>query len=80
VKTVQITLPDELAQKAANAGLLSADAMEAMLREQLSRRAGAALQAMWQNGPTDELSPEIERDIVDAVRTARAERRPRGAS
>ena len=31
--TVQINLPDELAQKAASAVLLSAEAMEAMLRE-----------------------------------------------
>jgi hypothetical protein len=30
--TVQINLPDELAQKAASAGLLSAEAMETMLR------------------------------------------------
>jgi hypothetical protein len=41
--TLQIILPDELAQKAASAGLLSAHAMEAMLREQLRRRASEAL-------------------------------------
>ena len=40
--TVQIDLPDELAQKAACAGLLSAEAMEAMLGEQLRRRAPVA--------------------------------------
>ncbi len=78
--TVQITLPDELAQKAASAGLLSAEAMEAMLREQLRRRAGDALQAMWQRGPQEELTPEIEQEIVEEVRKARAERRLRGAS
>ena len=38
--TVQITLPDELAQTSAIAGLLCTDAMEAMLRDQLRRRAG----------------------------------------
>jgi Arc/MetJ family transcription regulator len=81
--TVQITLPDELAQKAASAGLLSAEAMEAMeamLREQLRRRAGDALQAMWQRGPQEELTPEIEQEIVEEVRKVRAERRLRGAS
>jgi post-segregation antitoxin (ccd killing protein) len=78
--TVQITLPDELAQTAANAGLLSADAMEAMLREQLRRRAGETLQAMWQRGPREELAPEIEQEIVEEVRKVRAERRMRGAS
>lgn len=73
-------LPDELAQKAANAGLLSAEAMEAMLREQLRRRAGKALQSMWQRVPQDELTPEIEQEMVEEVRKVRAERRMGGAS
>jgi hypothetical protein len=73
-------LPDELAQKAASAGLLSAEAMEAMLREQLRRRAGDALQAFWQRLPADELTPEMEQEIVDEVRQVRAERHLRGAS
>jgi len=78
--TVQINLPDELAQKAASAGLLSAEAMEAMLREQLRRRAGEALQAMWQHLPQEELTPDLEQEIVDEVRQARAEQRRRGAN
>lgn len=78
--TVQINLPDELAQKAASAGLLSADAMEAMLREQLRRQAGEAFQTMWQRGPNDELTPEIEQQIVQEVRAVRARVRPRGPS
>jgi hypothetical protein len=80
VTTVEITLPDELAQKAASAGLLSPEAIESMLREQLRRRAGEALQAMWQRMPQEELTPEIEQEIVDEVRKMRAERRLRGAS
>jgi hypothetical protein len=72
---VQINLPDELAQKAASAGLLSPEAMEAMLREQLRRRAGDALQTTWQRAPQEELTPEIEQEIVQEVRKARAERR-----
>ena len=78
--TVQINLPDELAQKAASAGLLSTEAMEAMLREQLRRRASESLQAMWQRMPQEELTPEIEQEIVEEVRKARAEQRLRGAS
>ena len=78
--TVQINLPDELAQKAASAGLLSAEAMEAMLREQLRRRGGEALRAMWQREPQQELTPEIEQEIVQQVCKVRAERRLRGAS
>ena len=78
--TVQITLPDELAQKAATAGLLSPEAMEAMLRDQLRRRAGEQLQAMWQRMPFEALTPEIEQEIVEEVRKVRVERRLRGAS
>jgi hypothetical protein len=78
--TVGITLPEELAHTAAKAGLLAVDAIEAMLREQLRRRAGDALQAMWQRGPQEELTPEIEQEIVEEVRKVRAERRMRGAS
>jgi hypothetical protein len=78
--TVQINLPDELAQKAASAGLLSAEAMEAMLREQLRRRAGDALQAMWQRGPKEELTPETLQEIVEDVRKVRSQARLRGAS
>ena len=78
--SVQISLPDDLAQKAASAGLLSAEAMEAMLREQLRRHAGQALQAMWQRAPQEDLTPEIEQEIVEEVRKVRAERRLRGAS
>ena len=78
--TVQITLPDELAQKAASAGLLSTQAMEAMLREQLRRQAADALRAVWERAPADEITPEIEQEIVDAVRDVRADRRLRGGS
>ena len=78
--TVQITLPDELAQKAATAGLLSPEAMEAMLRDQLRRHDGEQLQAMWQRMPFEALTPEIEQEIVEEVRKVRVERRLRGAS
>jgi FKBP-type peptidyl-prolyl cis-trans isomerase (trigger factor) len=78
--TFQIELPDDLAQKAASAGLLSAEAMEAMLREQLRRHAGEALESVWRRGPQDELTREIEQEIVQEVRKVRAERRLRAAS
>ena len=78
--SVQINLPDDLAQKAASAGLLSAEAMEAMLREQLRRHAGQALRAMWQRAPQENLTPKIDQEIVEEVRKVRAERRLRGAS
>ncbi|MBI2799488.1 MAG: hypothetical protein HYX63_04270 [Gammaproteobacteria bacterium] len=78
--TVQITLPDDLAQKTTQAGLLSSSAVEAMLREQLQRRAGETLQALWQHMSQEELTPELEQEIVDEVRKVRAERRTRAGS
>lgn len=78
--TVQIQLPDELAQNAQAAGLLSPEAMAAMLREQLRKQAGESLRAMWERLPPEELTPEIEQMIVDEVRAVRAERRKRNAS
>ena len=77
--TIQIQLPDELAQNAQAAGLLTPQAIEAMLREQLRRQAGESLRATWQRLPQEELTPEIEQMIVEEVRTVRAERRKRNA-
>jgi sulfatase maturation enzyme AslB (radical SAM superfamily) len=78
--TVQITLPDELALKAANAGLLSPEAMEDMLREQLRRRAAEELSAMWQAAEPAQLTPEIEQEIVELVHEVRAKARKQGSN
>jgi hypothetical protein len=78
--TVQITLPDQLAQDAQTAGLLTPEAIEQMLREQLRRRAGASLRALWAHLPPEELTPEIEQEIVEKVRAVRSARRQRRAS
>lgn len=76
--TVQIDLPDELAREAQAAGLLTAAAVERMLREHLRRRAGVELREMWQRAPAEELTPEVEQEIVEEVRVVRSERRRRG--
>ncbi|MCC6659089.1 MAG: hypothetical protein IT512_12975 [Rhodocyclaceae bacterium] len=78
--TVQIQLPDELAQDAQAAGLLAPEAIEAMLREQLRKQAGEALQAIWARLPREELTPEIEKMIDEEVLAVRAERRKQSAS
>jgi hypothetical protein len=78
--TVQIQLPDDLAQDAQAAGLLTPEAMAAMLREQLRKQAGESLRAMWEHMPAEELTPQIEQMIDDEVRAVRAERRKRNAS
>jgi hypothetical protein len=69
--TVHINLPDDLAQNAQQAGLLQPEAIETMLRAQLKRQAGDALQALWAQAPEESLTP---------IQAARAERRKRAAS
>jgi len=77
--TIQLSLPDDLAQKATRAGLLSAEAIQDMLREQLRRQAAATLREAWGRLPKEELTPEIEQEVVEAVRAYRAEQRARRA-
>ncbi len=78
--TIQIQLPDDLAQDAQAAGLLTPDAIERLLRERLRRQSGDALRVMWNRMPREELTPEIEEMINEEVQTVRAERRQRAAN
>jgi hypothetical protein len=75
-----LNLPDELAQRAQSAGLLTPAAIESMLREQLKRQAGEDLRALWARTPREELTPAIEQEIVEEVRAVRAARRTRSSS
>jgi len=73
--TVEIELPEELARWAKEAGLLTPQAMESMLRERLRSQAGEAVRQMWAQMPREELTPEVEQEIVEEIRALRAERR-----
>lgn len=75
--TIQLSLPDDLAEKAMKAGLLSAEAIQDLLREQLRRQAGEILREAWSRLPKEELTPEVEQEVVEAVRAYRAEQRAR---
>ncbi len=75
--TIQLSLPDDLAEKAMKAGLLSAEAIQDLLREQLRRQAGETLREAWSRLPKEELTPEVEQEVVEAVRAHRAEQRAR---
>ena len=77
---LKLNLPDELAQRAQSAGLLTPQAIEGMLREQLKRQAGEQLRAMWVRAPTEDLTLEIEQEIVEAVREVRTEQRKKSGS
>jgi hypothetical protein len=70
--TVQITLPDQLAQEAQRAGLLAPERIEQMLREELRaerverlKQARAALAAE----PLPPMTPEEIQAEIDAYRT-----------
>lgn len=78
--TIQIQLPDDLAQDARAAGLLVPDAIERLLRERLRQQAGDALRAMWDRMPSEELTPEIAETIDEEVQAMRAARRERTAN
>ena len=77
--TIQVELPDVLAQLAQAAGLLAPQALETMLREQLKRQAVDSLRAMWASEPLEELTPEIESMIDEQVQAVRAQLRLQAA-
>jgi hypothetical protein len=74
--TVEITLPDQLAQEARSAGLLSPELFEQWLREQLkAQKAEQLFSAMDRMAAVDEppvMSPE---DVAEEIAAMRAERR-----
>jgi hypothetical protein len=74
--TVQITLPDQLAQEAERAGLLAPDAVEKLLRDQLkAKRMEQLFSAMDRMSAIDEppaMSPE---EVAVEIAAMRAERR-----
>jgi len=77
--TVQITLPDQLAQEAERAGLLSPELLEKWLREQLkAQRVDQLFVAMDRMSSVDDpaaMSPEA---VAEEIAAMRAERRGRG--
>lgn len=73
--TVQITLPDQLAEEATKAGLLAAEKIEALLREQLRAERIARLKAAREKLATDPLPPMTADEIQAEIRAYRAEQR-----
>ena len=74
--TVQITLPDQLAQEAQRAGLLSPEIIERMLREQLkTQRVDELFQAMDRIAAIDTPAAMSPEEVAEEIRVMRAERR-----
>jgi len=81
VTTVQITLPDRLAQEARQAGLLSQPMLERWLRDQLKARQVdelfAAMDRMAIVSEPAVMSPE---EVAEEIAVMRAERREKNAT
>lgn len=75
--TITIELPDELAEEARSKGLFAADAVEAMIRETLRRRAAKELLEAADKLAAAELPPLTLAEIQEEVNAVRAERRRR---
>jgi len=77
---IQIKLPDELAQRASSAGLLSDDAIQQLLEDAMRRQAGRALLDVARQIQAAGIPPMSDEEIVAEVKAVRAERRAREAA
>jgi len=79
--TVEITLPDQLAEEARSAGLLSGPELEKWLRDQLRvQRKRQLFEAMDDRmSAVDEPAAMTPEEVADEIAAMRAERRARGA-
>ncbi|MBI3149635.1 MAG: hypothetical protein HYZ17_14085 [Betaproteobacteria bacterium] len=75
--TLELTLPDQLAREAQAAGLLTPQALEAMVRENLRKQRVDELFAAMQRMHAVNTPPLTEEEIQAEIDAARAERRAR---
>jgi len=71
---IKLTLPDEIAQEARSAGLLTERAIERLIEEAVRRDAGKRLLDAMQRLRAANVPPLTEEDITAEVRAARAAR------
>ena len=74
---VRLTLPDQLAQAAQRAGLLTGAAIERLIEEALQREAGKQLLDAMQRMRDANVPPLTEHDVSLEVAAARAARQSR---
>ena len=74
---IEIKLPDELARRAKSAGLLSDNAIQALLEEAMRRQAGRRLLEVAQRIHAAGIEPMSMEEIDTEVKAVRAERRAR---
>ena len=74
--TVQIILPDQLAQEAQSAGLLTSATIERMLRERLKmQRVDELFASMDRMAAVDTPAAMSPEEVAEEIRVMRAERR-----
>lgn len=79
--TVQITLPDQLAQEAQRAGLLSSAKLEHWLRDQLkAQRVDDLFAAMDRMAAVSEPAVMSPEEVAQEIAAMRAERRTKNAN
>ena len=74
-----VKLPDELAQRARSAGLLTDGAIQRLLEDAMRREAGRRLLQVAERLHAADVPPMREEEIVAEVKAERAERRLREA-
>ncbi len=74
---VTVSLPDDLAQRARNAGLLSDAAIRQLLEDAMRREAGRELLRLADEIRAAGIPPMSDEEIVAEVKAYRAERRAR---
>lgn len=75
MRTVQITLPDALAQEAASAGLLVPEKLERILRERLRAERIERMKAARTKLAAEPLAPMTPEEISDEIQAYRTEQR-----
>ncbi len=74
-----VNLPDDLAQRAKDTGLLTDSAIQRLLEEAMRRDAGRRLMQVAERLHAAGIEPMSDDEIVAEVKAARAERRAREA-
>lgn len=73
--TLQVNLPDDLAQRAQSAGLLTDAAIQKLLEEAIRREAGRRFLEMGKRLQAANIPPMSDEEVVAEVKAVRAARR-----
>lgn len=75
--TLKLNLPDDLAQRAQSAGLLTDAAIQKLLEDAIRRNAGRRLLEVSKRLQAANIAPMSDEEIVAEVKAVRAARRAR---